>query len=281
MRWLSPCKLNLWLRVYERSDELHPLESLVVLVDWNDELSVEEATEDKFEISGPLSEGVPDDESNLVWRALELARSTAGIEERFDVQLTKHIPTGAGLGGGSSDAATMLQAFDRLTDRTSASELAPSLGSDIPLFLGRGVQHVLDTGEIINQADSVGEFAVAIAVPPVHLSTPRVYVMWDQMGGPTEPAISGRQIPPSLRGVELFNDLYPAAVAIAPELGDWRADLARRWGCPVFMSGSGSALFSYFSDVEEAQAAADSAPSGVRASMGAELSVDGAYVRSD
>ena len=282
MNWLAPCKLNLWLRVSEKDEAgMHPLESLATLVDWGDGLSIDLADEDGFVVDGPLSEGVPDDDNNLVWRALESARAETGFRERFSVALTKHVPAGAGLGGGSSDAAAMLAAFDELAGSSVASTLAPELGADVPLFLGSASQYMSGYGEVLEPARVVGDFAVAIVVPPFSLATPQVYSTWDQMGGPVDEPSSTKGLPPSLRSMDLFNDLYPAALTVCPELGDWRSELARRWSRPVFMSGSGSALFAYFADVEEAVAAAETASPDAAAKVGADLSKDGVHCRRD
>lgn len=278
MRWRSPAKLNLWLRVHPLSNAgLHPLDSLVVLVDWNDELDIALDDEDAFSVDGPLAEGVPDDDSNLVWRAVEVARSSSGFQERLAIRLTKQIPSGAGLGGGSSNAAATLVGFDILAHSALADELAPGLGADVPLFLGPAAQHMSGFGEQLTEAHISLDFAVAIVTPPIHLSTPEVYAMWDGMNEPTEAPMLSRHVPPSLRDMELFNDLYPAALRLAPELGDWRSELSQVWGRPVFMSGSGSTLFSYFADEDEAVAARDAAPSGWRAAVGASISMDGVH----
>lgn len=278
MRWFSPAKLNLWLRIHSLSDDgMHPLDSLVVLVDWNDELDIGLDDQDGFTIDGPLSEGVPDDDSNLVWRALEAARASSGFREQLAIRLTKHIPSGAGLGGGSSNAAAALMGFDALANSTLAAELAPSLGADVPLFLGPAAQHMSGFGQHLSDARIALDFAVAIITPPIHLNTPEVYATWDDMDEPVQDPVLGKDLPPSLRDMELFNDLYPAALRLAPELGDWRSDLSQAWGRPVFMSGSGSTLFSYFADEGEAVSARDAAPSGWRAGVGARISMDGVH----
>ena len=112
-------------------------------------------------------------------------------------------------------------------------------------------------GERITAVDAVRDCAVAVVVPPFELSTPEVYRSWDRMDGPKGPGVEGRNLPPALREFgPLRNDLTPAAIAVEPELGDWIADLADRWARPVCLSGSGPALFGYFTDVDEATSAA-------------------------
>lgn len=282
MNWSGPAKLNLWLRIYERDDGgMHPLESLVALVAWGDTLAVEASEDDAFDVTGPMAQGVPDDDTNLVWKAVESARADTGYLERLSVELVKQVPAGAGLGGGSSDAAAMLAAFDQMAGSGVAERLAPDLGADVPLFLGATTQHMSGYGERLEEVGMDTDFAVSIVVPPFALSTPEVYSAWDELGGPVDAPNQTRGLPPSLRGLDLFNDLYPAALHVCPELGDVRADLVRRWGRPVFMSGSGSALFAYFADVEEAQAAALTADSGSRVRVGTGLSADGVYAARD
>jgi 4-diphosphocytidyl-2-C-methyl-D-erythritol kinase len=112
----------------------------------------------------------------------------------------------------------------------------------------------------------VGGYALGIAVPDFELSTPDVYRAWDEIGEPEGPAFPDSALPPGLRTfAPMRNDLQPAAEAIAPELADWRSELANRWGRPVAMSGSGPALFGFFVDEDEANDAVSAHPAGARA----------------
>jgi 4-diphosphocytidyl-2C-methyl-D-erythritol kinase len=101
-------------------------------------------------------------------------------------------------------------------------------------------------------------------VPPFEVSTAAAYRRWDDLGGPAAPEAPDRDLPPALRsGEPLGNDLLAAALSLAPELGDWRSDLARRWGREVMLSGSGPALFAFFPTASEAESAV-AAASGAR-----------------
>jgi len=136
--------------------------------------------------------------------------------------VTKRIPAGAGLGGGSSDAAAILAAAG-FTDL----ERAARLGADIAFCLDGGRAHVGGIGEIIEPLP-FQERTVTLLTPAVHCSTPVVYRAWDDMGGPTG---------------DNGNDLEPAALAVAPELGEWRDRLATHSGQRPRLAGSGSTWF--------------------------------------
>ncbi len=266
----SPAKLNLSLIVGPpRPDGFHPLESLVQTVDWLDRLEVEEAEEDAVVITGAEI----DPEDNLVTRAVRAMRSTLDFPP-LAVTLDKSIPHGAGLGGGSSNAAAALLAVTRFARAAEsvARDLAPSLGSDVPLFLIGGSLLMGGRGEQLETLPPLTGFAVAIVVPPFEMSTVEVYRRWDQLEGPVGEVIDTRRLPPPLRdGMPIRNDLTPAAVSLRPELADFMADLRSAWGSPVAMTGSGSACFSFFPDLDEATSASQSTPPSCRASVGVGL----------
>jgi 4-diphosphocytidyl-2-C-methyl-D-erythritol kinase len=188
------------------------------------------------------------------------------------LRLDKQIPIAAGLGGGSADAAAGLQLARRYysADAALVTQLAPTLGSDVPFCAVGGTATVRGRGEIIDVMEPILGYGLAVVVPPVELATPRVYGGWDELGGPTGPEIQAKDLPPVLRGYgPLGNDLYPAAVALAPLLDDWRAQLSDVWGRPVAMSGSGASLYGFFMDEAEAASALRVVPPGARASHAA------------
>jgi 4-diphosphocytidyl-2C-methyl-D-erythritol kinase len=180
----------------------------------------------------------------------------------------------AGLGGGSSDAAATLTAVAPMVglSGTDLAEVASRIGADVPIFLVGGTVWMEGYGERITAETGLRGFAVGLVVPDFALATPDVYRRWDEMGGPTGPVFEGRPLPPSLRahGV-LRNDLTPAALSLAPGLGDLIADLGREWGAPVLMSGSGPTLFSCFPGLDEAEDAVRQMPGAVRSAHAAGL----------
>jgi 4-diphosphocytidyl-2-C-methyl-D-erythritol kinase len=215
----APAKLTLTLRVTGvRADGYHLVDSEMVTLDLADRLEM--SAGDRLEVFGPAAgQAVPAGDENLVRRAL----AVAGRKAR--VRLDKRIPTGAGLGGGSADAAAVLRwaGVDDL-------DLAATLGSDVPFCLVGGRARVTGIGETVETlpfADVEGR-AYTLLTPPVHVSTVDVYRVWDAMGGPTG---------------STGNDLEPAAMSAYPELARWRDRLGDATGQTPLLAGSGGTWF--------------------------------------
>jgi 4-diphosphocytidyl-2-C-methyl-D-erythritol kinase len=207
-------KLTRTLRVTGvRPDGYHLLDAEMVTLDLADELTFEEG--DGLEVTGPAAADVPV-EGNLVQRALDAAG------RRARVRLHKVIPAGAGLGGGSADAAAVLRwaGVDDLA-------VAASLGADVPFCLVGGRARVRGVGEVLDPLPDE-DLVFTLLTPPLHVSTPAVYKAWDQLGGPT---------------AEGPNDLEPAALAVEPRLAAARDELAERTGQVPVLAGSGSTWF--------------------------------------
>ncbi len=261
----APAKVNLSLRVAPRDQSgLHPVHSLVQSVTWHDRLEMTAGDDDRLEIVGAE---LPEDDENLVWRAVERLRAAGADPVPVSARLIKRLPVAAGLGGGSSDAAAALLAYAGLSGYSEPLEpLAAELGSDVPFCLSGGLQWMDGHGEILTPIRRIpDDYRVVLAVPPFGLSTPAVYRMWDDMDGPEGPELPLRAIPPGLRDHGPFgNDLYPAAVRCNPDLDDWRVELADRWDRPVALSGSGPTLFGFFADDAEASEALTLVPAPAR-----------------
>ena len=267
--FFAPAKLNLTLQIRppDRSG-YHPLRSLTQTIEFGDTLLADPADEDRLRIDGA---DLPDDGSNLVWRALD----TFGKgRHRLDLILEKRTPVAAGLGGGSSDAAAALrlgQELQRAKDE-SIYAAARTVGADVTFFLTGGTAWMEGYGEIITPLEPLSGFAVTVAVPDFELATPEVYRRWDRLEFPSGQKMPERALPPRLRSMGDFgNDLTPAALDLQPALGDWMVDLAERWERPVALSGSGPSVFAFFADLDEAKSAADAAPADSRARFAAEL----------
>ncbi len=212
MRLSAPAKLTRSLHITGvRGDGYHLIDAEMIALDLADELSFDEG--DSLEIEGVA--GLPDGDDNLVRRAL------AAVGRRAAVRLVKRIPPGAGLGGGSADAAAVLR-WAGCTDLA----VAASLGADVPFCVVGGRARVSGVGEVVTPLTPV-ELAVTLLVPPFGVSTVEVYRAWDRLGGPT-----GER-----------NDLEAAALAVAPELASWRDRLGEATGATPVLAGSGSAWF--------------------------------------
>lgn len=267
--WDAPAKLNLTLRVgAPLGSGLHPIESLAQTIDWVDTLRFAFADEDRLTVDGA---DLADDGDNLVWRAVR--RLLPDRRQRLEVSLTKRIPIAAGLGGGSSDAACAIAALGDWFGVGSQQRLsaAADVGADVTFFLTGGTALMTGVGERIEPLDPIEGFVVVVAVPEFETSTPEVYRRWDEMGGPAGSVVPARRLPPGLRDTEVVNDLTPAAVDLTPALGDVLVELGQIWERPVMMSGSGSAVFGCFSDLDEARDAEGSVGVGFRASAAVEL----------
>jgi len=250
-------KVNLSLRLRARdASGRHPLRSLVQSIDWADRLGLASAPEDAFTVTGLA---LPDDDANLERRALRAARAASSRPGPVALTLDKRIPIAAGLGGGSADAAACLVLVAAHLGLSSGQRdaLAPGLGADVPFCLVGGTAWMESYGERLTPVPPLAGFWLAVVVPPFEVATTAAYRRWDELEGPAGPEISGRDLPPELRPfAPLGNDLVPAARSLVPELGDWAADLERRWGRAVLMSGSGPALFGFFPTASEAEGAA-------------------------
>ncbi len=213
---IAPAKLTLDLRVTGvRDDGFHLLDAEMVTLDFHDRLEV--GPGDGLTVVGPHgTETVGPDDDNLVLRALRLVGRTAHVE------LHKAIPAGAGLGGGSADAAAILRwaGFSDL-------EAAARLGADIAFCLIGGRARVRGIGERIEPLPFEAK-TLTLVTPPVFCSTPAVYRAWDDLGGPEG---------------DNGNDLEPAALVVAPELARWRDELADATGVRPRLAGSGSTWF--------------------------------------
>lgn len=236
MTVMAPAKLTRSLRVIGvRPDGYHLLDAEMVTLDLADELAIDPGG-DRLTVAGPFADGVPTDSRNLIVRALSVVGRHAGIH------VTKRIPHGGGLGGGSADAAAVLRwaGVDDLA-------VAAALGADVPFCLVGGRARVRGVGELVEPRPH-HPLIVTVVVPPLRVSTPAVYRAWDSLGGPQ---------------ADGPNDLEPAALVVEPRLGLWRDCIAQLAGQVPVLAGSGSGWF-----VDGAH----EAPLG-------ELRREGAYVR--
>ena len=257
----APAKLNRFLAVLgRRADGFHDLELVTTVLegvpDLADTLTAEPAESLSLEISGPTGEGLAADESNLVIRAWHLLEAAAHRPLPAALRLEKRIPHGAGLGGGSSDAATALRLGNRLFDLglEDATLLAQAarLGSDVPLFLLGGTVLGLGRGERVFPLRPVPLEPILLVHPGLHVSTPSVYRALQEIGYPFPEALPSQPegIAPPWR-----NDLTGAALWVCPPLADVREALRDSGGDPL-LCGSGSCWAARYADVASRDAAA-------------------------
>ena len=261
LRLRAFAKINLTLRVLGvHADGYHELRTTFQSLALHDTLTFT-LRPGPFEIACADS-SVPTDASNLVWRAAERLWRAAGHRSRVTgvhVDLRKRIPTQAGLGGGSSDAAATLTALSRLwrisLPASRLHGLARELGADVPYFLIGGTALGVERGDLLFPlADRRREWVV-LARPSFGVSTRDAYAWWDAEGNATA-RTTARQTDPSIPASELRNDLEPPVARRHREIARLGADLRRLGARYAAMSGSGSAVFGLFDDERQARAAA-------------------------
>ncbi|WP_431521861.1 4-(cytidine 5'-diphospho)-2-C-methyl-D-erythritol kinase [Fluviibacter phosphoraccumulans] len=255
-RYPAPAKLNLFLHVTgQRVDGYHTLQTLFRFVALYDTLRFVPRSDDRVVLANPIPGVAP--ETDLTVRAAEALRRAAGIRDGVTIHLLKRLPMGGGLGGGSSDAATVLLALNYLW-RLGASQaelqaLALPLGADVPIFVfGQSAF-----------AEGVGEALSPVALPPawylilhpgVAVPTARIFTAPD-LTRDTPPIEARAWADAMVRGVGT-NDLEAVAVALYPEVGvalDWLRAQPETTG-RIRMTGSGACVFAVFDDEQTAQA---------------------------
>lgn len=245
MRVEAPAKLNRFLAVLgRRPDGFHALELVTTVLDGlaglTDILEGEPAQDLRLELAGPAAQGLVDDDSNLVLRAWRLLEAEVGRPLPTQLRLEKRIPHGAGLGGGSSDAAAALRLGNALFSlglpEATLLRLAAQLGSDVPLFLLGGTVLGLDRGERVMPLGSLPLEPILLVHPGIHVPTPSVYRALAEVGYP--PAVPCPSLAPGMPP-PWRNDLTGAALHVCPSLSDVRDALAQAGGEPL-LCGSGS-----------------------------------------
>jgi len=259
----AAAKINLTLSVGPlRSDGYHMFESLMAGITLYDDILIRPGRDSiNLTCDDPSLPVGPD---NLVHRACSLLAGQADTDANVDIELIKRIPTQAGLGGGSADAAGTVLGLNEVWglhwSKPDLSKLAAMLGSDVPFFLNGPLAVCSGRGEIVTPVDLSWDFWAVIVKPRTSLSTAEVYrhcqVPEDREFARAEALV--KMLPgskPSDIYPYLFNDLEASAFQIKRELGDLRDGLQRLLNVPVKLSGSGSAMFALFDTKNEAHSA--------------------------
>ncbi len=239
---VAPAKINLTLRVLrKREDGFHEIETLIVPLGLADRLSVEEAERWSFACDDPT---VPGDEANLVVRAARLFFSETGRPDTVRVRLAKSIPHGAGLGGGSSDAAATLRMLDQFygtgLSRQRLTQMGAELGSDVPVFIAGGAAWCRGRGEIVEDAEFRERLPVLLLKPGFGVPTPWAYKNWKESRQIEGVRYEGQEFPWG----RLENDLERPVFEKYLVLGAMKEWLRRQpEAAAALMSGSGSTMF--------------------------------------
>lgn len=243
----SPAKLNLFFRVLKkRADGYHEIASLYQTISICDTLRISKSVEDRLICNHPQ---VPLDESNLILRAARLFREKTHSKQSFTFELEKNIPIQAGLGGGSSNAATALWGINQMTGCTVNAQMlalwGAELGSDVSFFFSGGTAFCEGRGEKITSLDPLSiHKQVWIAMPKQGLSTPLVYghLKLDMLQNRDPRIVLQHHLQ---KKPEYFNDLETSAFNLIPELASLKTALLGLGFNQVTMTGSGTAFFCF------------------------------------
>lgn len=249
-------KINLDLKVLgRREDGYHEVRTILQTIDWYDEIHITPSDHFKF-----TCRGGPGDGSNLVVRALRAFETATGIPVLADVVLIKNVPIGAGLGGGSADAAVMLMGLQKLYGCTlPEAELRKclgSLGSDVPFFAVGGRALGVGRGDEIALQDDDASYWLVIVHAGIMISTAEAYSWLTVLGESNTIKGFYAQFDSGMEAGLPGNDFEGAVFGHHPVLGEIKNELLRLGARYAAMSGSGSAMFGQFDREEDAVSAA-------------------------
>lgn len=255
IKTFAPAKINLALHVTgQRADGYHLLDSLVMFADVGDRITLRQADETSFSVTGPMAAGVPTDARNLVPKVAAL------FDRPVAITLSKHLPSAAGIGGGSADAAATALAMCDLSETRQIPEAVMALGADIRVCLTRRAARMQGIGEKVTPLPSLPPLSLVLANPGLAMSTPATFAALHCKTNPPMPARL-----PKLNNTAAFikwlaaqrNDLEAPAIQLQPVIGEVIAALSALPGAQLIrMSGSGATCFALFATRNEADHAA-------------------------
>lgn len=257
--WPAPAKLNLFLHVVgRRADGYHLLQTVFRFIDRTDTLRFAARSDGEIVLATPIP-GVPA-ESDLTVRAARLLQQATGCRQGATIHLDKQLPMGGGLGGGSSDAATVLLALNHLwqtgISRPALEKLGLGLGADVPVFIHGRNTFAEGVGEAFTDVDLPAE-SYLVLHPAVHVPTAAIF------GAPELKRDSAAMRPTDWRHGQGHNDLEVVACAKFPAVAehlDWLKNRAPQ----AMMTGSGACVFAGFPRRSDAEALLASLPAGMR-----------------
>jgi 4-diphosphocytidyl-2-C-methyl-D-erythritol kinase len=257
----APAKVNYRLDVLgKRADGYHELRMIMQRVDLCDDIEISLSERPGIRVACGRA-GVPDGPGNIAWRAADALVKLSGREVGIDISITKKIPVAAGLGGGSSDAATVLMGVNELLElglsEERLMEIGVKLGADVPFFIFKKPALAEGIGDQLSALDKVPELWIVLVNPGIHVSTAWVYQNL-QLTTKEDAAIVSRSYS-SLDEVcaVLSNDLEPVTFGRFPAVRELKEQMITAGARGSLMSGSGSTVFGLFADESGARRAAD------------------------
>lgn len=260
MKYFAPAKINLFLDVLnKRDDGYHNLSMIMQTIDLCDEIDIEKAEKISLECN---KDGIPLNEKNLVWKAADLFFEYTKINGGCKIYLKKVIPDGAGLGGGSSDAAQALIALNEIYDTKLSNEqlkgIAVKIGADVPFFIEKGCCLAEGIGDILTPIENNTNPYVLVYKPEVSISTKWVY---ESLNLNNKKEKNKDELIELLRVGNMkfydgiFNVLEDVSITKYPEIEDIKNKFKNLGATNAMMTGSGSAVFAIFVDEIKAKEA--------------------------
>jgi 4-diphosphocytidyl-2-C-methyl-D-erythritol kinase len=259
----APAKINLFLRVSgRRADGYHELDSIFLPIAIGDQIALETrpSTRRIVRLHGSIG-NLPTDERNLAVRAAIDFMAEFELTAEVLIDLRKSIPSGAGLGGGSSDAGTVLRlmaALFRIDEPGRLARVAVKIGADVPFFLNPVPSRVTGIGERIAPLGTIAPLALVIAIPPIEVPTAEVYrdLKPDHWSGKASDKDVGEVMAGHTSEHLYVNDLARVAMVRWPEIAQTRAQLEELGARVASMTGSGAGVFGIFASPAKAESAA-------------------------
>ena len=258
MKFLAPAKVNLYLEILgKRPDGYHELQTLMHRVDLDDEMEISlEGQGINLVADG---KGIPEGKENLACRAAQVFFEELGIQRGLKIRLKKRIPVAAGLGGGSSDAATVMMGLNDLLETSWTQDrlmaLGVKIGADVPFFIFQKPALAGGIGERLTPVGFPEPIWFLMLIPPFPISTAWAYAAYDRLSNKgKEPAplkgsyVDITEILPVMR-----NDLEAAAFLMFPQIRRMKEELLAKGAQGALMTGSGPVTYGIFSSKKEAE----------------------------
>lgn len=224
----------------------HSLDSIVAPINLFDDIDISISDGLGIEVSCDISPG----SNNLAWKAADRFLNHVGSSHKIEIKITKRIPSGAGLGGGSSDAACVIKALNEMLkcnlDKEELKRISQTVGSDVPCFIHDGWRQMTGRGEIVKEIVASNRFIVLV-IPNKPVSTALSYKKFDENPSFSKPGKDRMEKP--------FNALTKASESIVPEIKDTLKLLDSTGASPFCMTGSGSACFGVYKTKKQADTA--------------------------
>ena len=273
MKLRAYAKINIGLTVLgKRSDGYHDLETIFHEINCFDEIELEKHSKVAMTADSIL---VPIDGSNLCLSAATLLQKEKHVRQGVMIHLKKNIPIGAGLGGGSSDAAAVLCGLNHFWELKLSNDqlraLAVQIGSDVPFFIDGGTAYATGRGEILQTFSLPLPFWIAVVTPLVHISTAWAYTHLSPKGNGKASGLQEKLLKqistPKKMAATVQNDFEQPVFQTYPELKRIKEQLNKMGAVFSMMSGSGSSMYGFFEDDTKALAALSSFPKTYQTSI--------------